>query len=395
MDLASFRLLLTADGQAALEYARQLQPREVDYLRHFQRLAVQFPSPLAQAALETAILRTEARLKYPNSAQMYFTRSALEQASPHQVSAYRSERFQPCERLVDLGCSIGSDTFNMARFASTIGIDCDPLRLAMAQANADTLGCADHVQFVRADLTANLPLKGTEQLGLFFDPARRSGDRRAFSVRHYTPPLNIVRDWLPITRTLGVKISPGVKLAEITSYDAELEFISLKRELKEAVLWFGPLKTAKRRATILPGPHTLVGHDSHEPLPLGEPLEYLYEPDPAIIRAGLIAELGRQLAASQLDPDIAYLSADQITQSPFARVWQVENWFPFSVKRLRVYLRERKVGEITVKKRGSPLQPEDLIRMLRLRGDEQRVVFLTHLNGAPIVIVCFSNQSAA
>jgi hypothetical protein len=109
----------------------------------------------------------------------------------------------------------------------------------------------------------------------------------------------------------------------------------------------------------------------------------------------LISELGRQLGASQLDPDIAYLSADQITKSPFARVWKVENWFPFSVKRLRVYLRERKVGEITVKKRGSPLQPEDLIRMLRLSGDEQRVVFLTHLKGAPIVIVCFSNHSAA
>jgi hypothetical protein len=128
---------------------------------------------------------------------------------------------------------------------------------------------------------------------------------------------------------------------------------------------------------------------------LGEPLEYLYEPDPAIIRAGLVAELGGQLGASQLDPDIAYLSAEQVTQSPFARVWKVENWFPFSLKRLREYLRERKVGQITVKKRGSPLQPEDLIRMLRLSGDEQRVVFLTHLIGAPIVIVCFSNQSVA
>ena len=395
MDLASFRLLLTSAGQEALVAAQRLEPREVDYLQHFQRLEKRFPRTLAQAALETAILRAEARSKYPNSELMYFTREALEQASPHQVSVYRSERFHPCERLVDLGCSIGSDTINLARVAPTTGIDNDPLRLAMAQANADALGFAEQIHFVRADLKANLPVKGTERLGLFFDPARRIGGRRAFSIWNYTPPLNIIKDWLPITRALGVKISPGVKVAEITSYDAELEFISLKGKLKEAVLWFGPLKTAKRRATILPGPHTLVGEDSHEPLPLGEPLEYLYEPDPAIIRAGLIAELGGQFGASQLDPDIAYLSAEQITQSSFARVWKVENWFPFNVKRLREYLRERKVGEITVKKRGSPLKPEDLIRMLRLSGDEKRVVFLTHLKGAPIVIVCFSNQSTA
>jgi SAM-dependent methyltransferase len=395
MDLASFRLLLTADGQAALEFARQLEPREVDYLRHFQRLEKRFPRALAQAALETAILRIEARSKYPHSDLMYFTREALEQASPHHVSAYRSERFHPCERLVDLGCSIGSDTFNLARVAPTTGIDIDPLRLAMAQANALALDYAGQVQFVRADLKANLPVKGTERLGLFFDPARRIGDRRAFSIWDYTPPLKIVKDWLPITRALGVKISPGVKVAEIASYDAELEFISLKGKLKEAVLWFGPLNTAKRRATILPGPHTLVGEDSQEPLPLGEPLEYLYEPDPAIIRAGLVADLGGQLGASQIDPDIAYLSAEQIAHSPFARVWKVENWFPFGLKRLREYLRERKVGQITVKKRGSPLQPEELIRMLRLSGDEQRVVFLTHLIGAPIMIVCFSNHSVA
>jgi hypothetical protein len=41
-----------------------------------------------------------------------------------------------------------------------------------------------------------------------------------------------------------------------------------------------------------------------------------------------------------------------------------------------------------VKKRGSPLQPEALIRDLRLKGDQERVIFLTHLNGRPIAIIC-------
>jgi SAM-dependent methyltransferase len=391
MDLASFRLLHTVRGHEALEFAQQLEPREADYLRHFQRIEKQFPRGLAQAALETAILRSEAKPKYPHAERMYFTREALEQASPHQVSAYRSERFHFCNRLLDLGCSIGSDTFNLAHYAPTMGLDNDPLRLAMAQANAGSLGLVYRVQFVRADLNESLPIKGVERPGLFFDPARRIGNRRVFSIHDYTPPMNILSEWLEITSTIGVKISPGVKVPEIASYDAELEFISLSGELKEAVLWFGPLKTAKRRATILPGPHTFVGEDSHEPLALGEPMDYLYEPDPAVIRAGLITDLGGPLGACQLDPDIAYLSAGHFTQTPFARVWKVENWLPFSVKRLRDYLRNRKVGDITVKKRGSPIQPEELIHMMRLNGDEKRVVFLTHLAGDPIVIVCFPN----
>jgi len=40
-----------------------------------------------------------------------------------------------------------------------------------------------------------------------------------------------------------------------------------------------------------------------------------------------------------------------------------------------------------VKKRGSPLQPEALVRDLRLRGLEERVIFLTHLVGKPVVVI--------
>jgi hypothetical protein len=188
-----------------------------------------------------------------------------------------------------------------------------------------------------------------------------------------------------------VKVSPGVNLAELSHYDAELEFISSHGELKEANLWLGPLKTASRRATVLPGPHSLWSDEipEHYALPLSQPQEYFYEPDPAVIRAGLVADLGRNLDAAQIDADIAYLTARKLAQTPFARGWRVEDWFPFQLKRLRAYLRERKVGPVVVKKRGSPIQPEELMRDLRLEGDQERVVFLTHLKGHPIVVICF------
>jgi len=43
--------------------------------------------------------------------------------------------------------------------------------------------------------------------------------------------------------------------------------------------------------------------------PLRPPAAYLFEPDPAVLRAGLVRDLGEQLSAAQLDPDIAYLTA--------------------------------------------------------------------------------------
>ncbi len=214
----------------------------------------------------------------------------------------------------------------------------------------------------------------------------------------YQPPLAILKEWLERFPALGVKISPGVNLDELASYPAEIEFISLRGDLKEAVLWFGPFVTATRRATVLPGPYTLAlqadslqnpgAGSPHQPaLPIREPGEFLYEPDASILRAGLVETLGAQLGAAQLDPDIAYLTADHLAPTPFARAWRVEDWFPFGLKRLRSALRQRRVGRVIIKKRGSPLQPEALIYDLRLKGDQERVVFLTHLRGRPIVIL--------
>ncbi len=118
-----------------MQAAESLAPRESDFLRHLTSLCRQYPKELAEAALETAILRLEAAGKFPAAAQMYFTRPALEQASSQEVSRYRCQRFAGFERLLDLGCSVGGDTLSLAELAPTIGIDLDPLRLAMAGAN--------------------------------------------------------------------------------------------------------------------------------------------------------------------------------------------------------------------------------------------------------------------
>jgi SAM-dependent methyltransferase len=315
--LETFHELLTPAGQDALSAACELQPREVDFLRHFTSLSRRFPPDLARAALETAILRREAIDKFPFANQLFFTRPALEQASSAQVASYRARRLAGFDLLFDLGCSIGGDTLHLAAKGPTVGVDLDPLRLAMAQANIEALAPNHPVDFLYADLNAPLPITFPLNAALFFDPGRREGHRRIFSVADYRPPLSMIENWLPRCPALCVKISPGVDLEEIRQYDAEVEFISLSGELKEAVLWFGPLKTAEGRATLLPEGHTLAlpqGQTSHigtghtnkgRLLPLSEPRAFLYEPDPSILRAGLVQHLGMQLDAAQLDPDIA------------------------------------------------------------------------------------------
>ena len=85
----------------------------------------------------------------------------------------------------------------------------------MAAANAHALGLDNRTLFVQADLYAWLPVQASPDTALFFDPARRSRERRAFHVWDYQPPLEVVIRWLAHFPALGVKISPGVDRAEL------------------------------------------------------------------------------------------------------------------------------------------------------------------------------------
>jgi hypothetical protein len=409
MDHATFEALLSPLGQSAIAAAAELNPTEESFLACLTRLQKQFPSGLAKAALETGILRVKARGKFSRADAMYFTREALEQASGEMIARYRAERYQSFASVADFGCGIGGDTLGLAAHCPVAAADVDPLRLAMAAQNLAAYGCRERVTLVHGDLTRmQLPTVDA----IFFDPARRAEGRRKFSVRDYQPPLAVVCEWQTHTPAIGVKISPGVDLRELADDEGratgapvfgppssvEIEFISVHGELKECALWFGPLKTATRRATLLPGRHTLISNPQSS-ISLGPPLRYLYEPDPAILRAGLVTTLAAQLGAHQLDADIAYLTAGALTPTPFARAFVIEEAFPFQLKRLRERLRALRVGQVTVKKRGSPLAPEELIHKLRLSavsGPESRVVFLTHVRGEPYVLIGqFLNARAA
>lgn len=384
MRLEDFRALFTREGRWALQSAEAFAPREKDFLSEFSMLAKRFPRDLARAALTTAILRGEALSKFPQAEKMYFTREALEQATPWPVAVHRALRYQGSEQIVDLGCSIGGDALALAASAPVIGLEQDELRAAMAQENGRALGV--NLAAVQADASA-LPFRLTPRQAVFFDPARRTEHGRSYSVDDYQPPLALVHDWLEQTDAVGAKISPGVQLEELAGFDCEIEFVSLDGALKEAALWFGRFKTAARRATLLKGGKTFTLTAEEQPgLPLSEPRAYLYEPDAAVLRAGLVQTVGADLDAAQLDPEIAYLTADTLTQTPYARVWPVLDWMPFQLKRLRAALRERNIGQVTVKKRGSPIVPEELIQQLKLEGEGSLTLFLTQMQGAPVVI---------
>ncbi len=386
MNIDDFRFLLTVAGQDLLVQTAKTAITPQNHLQMMMHLRKQIDPVLAQAVVETVVLRQKAAAKFSRAEAMYFTRAALEQASSENISTYRAQRFADAgmKSVVDLGCGIGGDALGLTAVSHVIGIDLDALRLRMAQENVRVYGRNGRFQLLQADIQTLPPFPVD---GVFFDPARRDEQgKRIYSVAAYRPPLSMIDSWRQEARGTAVKISPGVNYEEIP-VDAEVEFISRNGEVKEGVLWFDDLRTsADRRATLLPDGHTL-SQQAHDEIALSDVGTYLYEPDGAVIRAHLVEELACQLGATKIDPDIAYLTSDTFMSTPFARCFQVQDAFPFQLKRLRSYLRQHQIGKVTIKKRGSPLEPDWLRGQLRLKGSEQCLLFLTQVKNKATVII--------
>ncbi|AWM36105.1 Methyltransferase domain protein [Gemmata obscuriglobus] len=387
MDLETFRELLSPTGQRLLRQAVSLQPTETTFLTCAATLRKHHAPALAQAALETALLRTKAREKFADAALMYFTREALEQSTSEIVGRHRARRFAEFGNVADLCCGIGADAIALARAGLTVAaVDLDPLRVAMCGANAAALGVTDRVRGIAGDaLAAPLP----DARAAFADPDRRANGRRFLDPEDYSPSLGALRGRFGADFPLGVKIAPGVAKSDIPSA-AEAEFVSLRGELKECILWFGPLRQAVRRATVLPSGETLTGEgEASPPPPLAERVgEVLYDPDPAVTRAGLVPQLAERLSAEATDFEVQLLTGGAHAPTAFATAYRVEHAAPFHPNHLRDYLRERQIGRVTVINRGSPADPAEVVKKLKLKGPGHRGVLLTRVRGAHTAVVC-------
>ncbi|MGW4755279.1 class I SAM-dependent methyltransferase [Streptomyces chartreusis] len=382
--LASLSLLLTPEGRALLDVVRDTDP--ADELAVATRLRREHPAELVSAALGQARLRQRAVAKFgaADAGRMFFTPNGVEQSTRASVAAYRAQRMRELGigSVADLCCGIGGDAVALARAGiRVLAVDRDPATAAAARANAEGLGLAGLVEVREADVT-EVDTSGYE--AVFVDPARRGGRGRIFDPEAYSPPLSWAVEAARTAPHAALKIAPGIPHEAIPD-DAEAEWISDGGDVKEAVLWFGSAPGAIR-ATLLPGPRTLLSRGLPDPevRPVGR---YLYEPDGAVIRAHLVAEVADDLDGGLVDATIAYITADELRPTPYATAYEITDRLPFNVKKLKALLREREVGVLTVKKRGSAVEPEELRKKVKPQGPNAATVFLTRVAGAPTMLV--------
>ncbi|MFI2362236.1 methyltransferase domain-containing protein [Promicromonospora sp. NPDC019610] len=415
MDAAILSKLLSPDGWALLAALPPYDER--DAMKTVTTLRAQgVAADLAAAVVTQSRLRARARAKFGDFADgMLFTADGLEQATRLVVAALHARRYLDAgvTTLADLTCGIGADSL---AFAGTglrvVATDLDETTAAIARWN---LRHFPEAEVRHADgLTLDLHAEGID--AVYADPARRvrggRGGRasRIFDPRAYEPPLDAVWALRESVPAVGIKVGPGIAHEGLPD-DAETQWVSVNGDVVEAGLWFGPLAPdgPGRSALVLRSftdddgkEHTLsrtLRGDGTEP-DVGDVGQYLYEPDGAVIRAGLVGEAAAELGGRLVDPTIAYVTTDDAAvlpparpaeaagaQAPIATGYRVLDTMPFGLKRLKSYLRDRNVGRITIKKRGTAVVPEQLRKQLVLTGTEEATIVLTRVAGNQQVLL--------
>ncbi len=346
------------------------------------------PPDFAAAVSSMLHLRKKAEKKFKAAAEMLFTRSGLEQASAEEISNYRTTRFTTAgiNSIADLCCGIGGDSISFSKKLKVTGIDLNPARLVFARHNIGVYRNENNFKTLEQDITT-VPLTDMGIEAFFIDPARRTQNgERLFHPESWSPKLSEILQLIHNSSpTAGIKCAPGIDHADIPA-EAEAEFISYNGELRECILWFGGLKRGiSRQATLLPGEHILYG--TNPQLPVTALKNYIYEPDSAVIRTGLVELLGSQLGADKISDSICYLTADSAMETPFAKCFQIVTSFKFKEKELKQQLKKLDCGSLNILKRGIGVDIPTLQKKLKLRGSKHYTLLLTRSFDEKVAII--------
>ncbi|WP_409484981.1 THUMP-like domain-containing protein [Arsenicicoccus dermatophilus] len=413
MDLETAHLLVTPEATELLRSLPGYDDRQALALATRLRAAGHSPG-LTAAVLHQSALRARGRAKLGDAVDsLLLTADGLEQATRPQVARHHAQRLGSAGVTLvhDLGCGLGLDARALVEAGLVVrAIDTDPATAVLAAHNLAAVPrpgdqAPPEVACARAeDVHLTGDVAGTVRPGsrdarhtaVWLDPARRTPGvadvtgrtRRTWRLDDLAPSWELVRSLAGQVAAAGAKLSPALPHAAIPD-GAEAQWVSWRGEVVECCLWWGDaVAHAGRTALVLSeGGACLLTEDDADPAwAAGDLAEWVYEPDRAVIRAGLVGALERAVAGPELDPGVGYVTSSVERDLPWARRFRVMESLPLQEKVIRAHLREIGCGAVTLKKRGVDVDPDRLRRSLRLKGSGSATLILTRHAGRPVAL---------
>lgn len=337
-------------------------------------------------AAELVDARERASGKLENADIILADSVGVQQASSTKIAHHKAIRFQTDDPVYDLCCGIGSDLRALPN--QTIGVDNDALRCWMAKQNSGKEIICEDV------LSVNIPSNALVHI----DPSRRSSEKRLHSLDAMQP--SIVEISTLVANCTGgcIKISPAMNAEDLEDFPHpfELEYIEENGRVLQGVIWFGALALNVGQVTAT----SMTTHQSVTGIPNSPPFDnsirgWILEPNPALERARLHGNVGKEFGGAEPSPQLGLLCSTINPKSPWFTSFEVLETTSLRLDKVKKVLATLGCTRVEVKTRGKTVDPNQwqnelstkssgpLLTVFALRLGKKRIAVITRRHVLP------------
>lgn len=332
-------------------------------------------------ALEQIVGRQKVAKKIPtfynNDDILYPTRLSLEQSSSEITATHKAQQVEG-KLLIDITGGFGIDTYFFSKkIEQVLYIEKNKALCQIAQHNFRVLG-SNNVKVIHSDATQKLSTIPQADW-IYIDPARRGkkGEKKYFLQDLEPNILNIVETLLSKSDQLMCKLSPMIDISLLRQQIpniTEIQIISVKNECKEllAIIQQKKAQSFSIKTFDYSDINTVSTFSHKEDEQQQTPIIYatevgkfLYEPNSAILKGGLFAEVAQRYKIKKLHKNShLYTSSQKIENFP-GRKFIVEQIYHFNKKGIKAFRTDTTQTHLTI--RNFPLSVDGLQKKLNVK----------------------------
>ena len=329
-----------------------------------------------------------------NEGLLFPVHLSIEQCSSEAAAKYKAGLLDG-HTFADLTGGLGIDTFYISQhFQQTDYVEmqtelCDLARHNFAILKADVKVLNE---------TAEDYLKRCEPKDcIFIDPARRDEHgRKTISISDCTPDVAALQDLLrQKAKRVLIKLSPMLdisKALEELCHVKEVHVVAVANECKELDLimerdYQGEVHFVC--VNLMTNQQELcftMAEERNSTTRLADGvMKYLYEPNPALMKAGCFKLLTACFDVYKLHRNSNLYTSDRLILDFPGRVFEVQDWAPYNKKVKSTLLADVEKASVAV--RNFPLSVAELRKNLKIADGDENYVFATTLKGEEKIII--------
>lgn len=325
---------------------------------------------------------------------------SIEQSSSEMTAKYKADLFTG-DTCLDLTGGMGVDSYFFSQvFKNVTYVEQDTELVKVAEHNFNQLG-TNNIELVNQTAEDFLAESNKHYDLVYLDPARRDEHGgKVFFIQDCSPNIiDLLPELLEISDNILIKYAPMLDIKSALKsliHVQKVIIVAVENDVKEALYLIKKGADLPIIETVNFSKHgkqqftSSFQHETETTVVFSEPRTYLYEPNAAILKAGLFKSLSEKYSLSKVAGN-SHLYTSDILRSDFpGRKFMVEKVEKFDKKSLRKQL---KGNYVNISCRNFPLKPDSLKKIISYKDGGSQYLFFTQNNLAEKIVIFTSKTS--